>query len=397
MSFTLRSFRNPIFYKTSTLLSRFECRNVIKVQSKTFKKKALNEKPSSKWKIFGIASIVGIGFGAVYSYKNMKTHRLALLNSNVGKTSLILKEIPDFTVSRKVVYPNDASGLELILFQYPTCPFCCKVRAFLDFHGLSYNVIEVNPVLRQQLKWTDYKKVPILLIKVADGYLQLNDSSMIISALTSYFHDQEISLQEVAKFYPSISFYDDNGAVKNEILNRYFLMYQGVFPKDSTKESISEERKWRKWADDVLVHTLSPNVYRNKDEALQAFQWFSEVGHWKELFPAWEHFIVVYVGAFAMWVISKRLKKKYNLKDDVRQSLYDECSVWLRELNRKGTEFHGGSKPNLADLAVYGVLSSIEGCIAFSDLLQNTKLKHWYFNMKHLINNQAGSASVAIC
>lgn len=38
-----------------------------------------------------------------------------------------------------------------------------------------------------------------------------------------------------------------------------------------------DERKWRKWADEVLVHTLSPNVYRTKDEALQAFQWFSEV------------------------------------------------------------------------------------------------------------------------
>ena len=40
-----------------------------------------------------------------------------------------------------------------------------------------------------------------------------------------------------------------------------------------------EERKWRKWADDVLVHVLSPNVYRTREEALQAFNWFSEVRH----------------------------------------------------------------------------------------------------------------------
>jgi microsomal prostaglandin-E synthase 2 len=39
----------------------------------------------------------------------------------------------------------------------------------------------------------------------------------------------------------------------------------------------SAERQWRKWADEVLVHTLSPNVYRTKEEALQAFNWFSEV------------------------------------------------------------------------------------------------------------------------
>lgn len=39
----------------------------------------------------------------------------------------------------------------------------------------------------------------------------------------------------------------------------------------------SEERKWRKWADEVFVHTLSPNVYRTIDESYRTFNWFSEV------------------------------------------------------------------------------------------------------------------------
>lgn len=66
--------------------------------------------------------------------------------------------------------PTDNTGLKLTLFQYTTCPFCCKVRAFLDYYGFSYNVIEVNPVLRQQIKWTEYRKVPIILAHVEDGY-----------------------------------------------------------------------------------------------------------------------------------------------------------------------------------------------------------------------------------
>jgi microsomal prostaglandin-E synthase 2 len=37
------------------------------------------------------------------------------------------------------------------------------VRAFLDYYGIPYDVIEVNPVLRQQIKFSKYKKVPILL------------------------------------------------------------------------------------------------------------------------------------------------------------------------------------------------------------------------------------------
>lgn len=120
---------------------------------------------------------------------------------------------------------------------------------------------------------------------------------------------------------------------------------------------------------------------------------------------------MMYVGASAMWLIGKRLKRKYNLlflqiyilllistyyrynlKEDVRQSLYDECNTWMRAINRKGTDFMGGDEPNLADLAVYGVLNSIEGCYTFRDMLNNTKIKKWYLSMKNTVNNHRGSA-----
>ena len=93
----------------------------------------------------------------------------------------------------------------------------------------------------------------------------------------------------------------------------------------------------------ILSHSCSPT------EALQAFNWFSKAGNWNEHFSAWERwvayatirsfsylsqyteswfslrfffskslpshrYLVVYVGAMAMWVIGKRLKKRYNLK-----------------------------------------------------------------------------------
>lgn len=60
---------------------------------------------------------------------------------------------------------TDSTGLKLTLYQYQNCPFCCKVRAYLDHHGFSYNVIEVNSVRRSQIKWSQYKKVPILVIE----------------------------------------------------------------------------------------------------------------------------------------------------------------------------------------------------------------------------------------
>lgn len=53
----------------------------------------------------------------------------------------------------------------------------------------------------------------------------------------------------------------------------------------------------------------------------------------------------------------------------------------------------GGDSPNLADLAVYGVLSSIEGCDAFKDLLNKTKIGAWYFAMKENVQEHRGSPS----
>lgn len=58
---------------------------------------------------------------------------------------------------------SDSSGLHLTLYQYQSCPFCCKVRAFLDFNGLSYDVVEVNSLRRKEISFSHYKKVPILV------------------------------------------------------------------------------------------------------------------------------------------------------------------------------------------------------------------------------------------
>lgn len=122
------------------------------------------------------------------------------------------------------------------------------------------------------------------------------------------------------------------------------------------------------------MHLISPNVYRTKDEALDTFAWFSETGEWDVYFPSWERNLMVYVGAAAMWAIAKRLKKRHRLSDDVRSHLYEACDMWTRELDKKKTTFLGGKIPNLADISVFGVLSSMEGCAAFQDCLANTKI-----------------------
>lgn len=46
---------------------------------------------------------------------------------------------------------------------------------------------------------------------------------MIISALATFLKDDR-QLNEVVEFYPFISYLEEGGAVKTEILNKYFIM-----------------------------------------------------------------------------------------------------------------------------------------------------------------------------
>jgi microsomal prostaglandin-E synthase 2 len=226
---------------------------------------------------------------------------------------------------------------EVVLYQYDACPFCNKVKAFLDYHDIAYKVVEVNPMGKKEIKWSEYKKVPILVV---DGEA-LNDSTAIITELTRRIEGENA------------------GVLESE-----------------------EEDKWRRWVDEHLVHLLSPNIYRSPREALQAFDYLTTSGN----FSAMERATGKYFGAAAMYVIGKRLKKRHNIVDE-RASLYDAADEWVKALD--GRQFMGGSKPNLADLAVFGVLRPIRNLDTGRDLMATTKIGDWYARMENAVGAAA--------
>lgn len=155
------------------------------------------------------------------------------------------------------------------------------------------------------------------------------------------------------------------------------------------------EMKWRKWVDDEFVHFLSPNIYRTPKEALAAFHYVSEVGDWENIFPAWQRLCVIYIGAFAMFFVGKLIAQRYGLDADVRVSLYDGCRRWLRAIGTK--PFNGGTEPDLSDLAVYGVLNSIEGCEAFRDAMEAVpKMADWYNRVQMKVKHSEGRPVLAL-
>ena len=230
----------------------------------------------------------------------------------------------------------------MTLYQYAVCPFCNKVRATLDYYNVPYTVVEVNPLLKSEIKWSKtYKKVPIVTL----GGDTLTNSSDIMRGLKAE--------------------YGRPGG-------RASLFGGGAAREAAEKE----EAKWLRWVDDSLVHYLSPNIYRNATEAMQAFDYIVQEGN----FGFWERTAARYSGAVAMYALTHlRLKKKYNIVNE-REELYEKLEEFVDAIGPR-RDFLGGRDPNLADLAVFGVIRAIAGMDTFTDVMANTRLQPWYARM----------------
>lgn len=244
--------------------------------------------------------------------------------------------------------PAGATGrlpATITLWQYEVCPYCCKVKAFLDYHKLPYRVIEVNPLLKGELKWSDYKKVPV--VKMDDEVVV--DSSAIISRLAAEL--------------------DAAGGGKKAKTGRRA-------PAKPTAAALEEEAKWRRWVDDKFVKVVTANIYRNWDESWRTFGYLTSETKW-----GWGTREVARVsGALLMWQIGQRMPTKYGITGDLRQALYDACNEFVDAVG-PGRAFMGGSAPNLADLAVFGVMQAVHRMGAFDDMLQHSRIAPWYTRM----------------
>jgi microsomal prostaglandin-E synthase 2 len=60
----------------------------------------------------------------------------------------------------------------------------------------------------------------------------------------------------------------------NESSKQISVLYQIARPNEERSiEEVENEKKWRIWADKKLVILLPPNIYRNLNEAIEAFDY----------------------------------------------------------------------------------------------------------------------------
>jgi len=241
------------------------------------------------------------------------------------------------------------------LYQYTVCPFCCKTKAVLDYYKVSYRTVEVNPLSKKELKWSEYKKVPVL---VMNGK-QYNDSSVIA---------EEVQARAEA---------EGRGSSPS---------WLGRLMRDAGAEEkqAAEEAKWRKWVDEWFVRVITTNIYRSWGESVQTFDYITE--HALEFGPV-ERASSRYVGAVGMYFIAKKMKKKYSIEGDDRTHLYTAVDNFLGAIGDK--PFMGGSKPQLSDLYVFGVMRAVQGTETFKDVMANTAMQGWFVRMTEAVGQPA--------
>jgi len=234
--------------------------------------------------------------------------------------------------------PSGALPQKITLYMYSVCPFCNKLKAFLDYHQIPYDVVEVNPLTKKELEFSTYKKVPVAVL---DDSTQLNDSGAIID----------------------------------------HLMEQLLAAGRIESQEAADSKQWSEWADTKLVQALTVSIYRTPSESLQAMDYITS--HPEIAYATANK----YIGAAMMYSLTHlKLKKKYSIEHE-RPNVYQVIDEWIAAVGSNKFK-GGGDRPSRPDLEVFGMLRAIQDMDTFSDIQKNTKIGTWFDAMVAAVENK---------
>ena len=214
------------------------------------------------------------------------------------------------------------------LYQYEVCPFCWKARTALALKGAKFDTIEVHPLNKKELAFSDYKKVPVY---VDSSGKQVNDSTPIMRHIDSEF---------------------------------------GGTPLFETEEAArNRENQLLEWSNSY-VRAIPPLIYDTFPNALKAFDYITKTSQFK-----WhERKIIKFSGAGVMVLVAKKSRKEQGIENP-ESHFVSMLKDWVSKLD--GKDFAGGSRPNGADAAVFGITMSLSGLPAAHLVRENVEFSKW--------------------
>jgi microsomal prostaglandin-E synthase 2 len=308
---------------------------------------------SNAWrKMAAVGGVLGI-VTAVGGYQ-VYQRRLA---ENRSITAVDFNQLQDQKALQQafgsVLHKDLSKRPSIQLYRYTTCPFCGMAKAFLDYHGIVHECVEVEPMFKGEIADCKYKKVPQLQFNGPSGP-KLVDSEIIVETLAPFVGAQ----------------------------------------KQLSDEDI---KRWRGWARNQLVRFLVLNINSSLVEAWRGYDYIDNF----DTIPFRNKLFLKLMGAPVMYGVAQfktmpALIASGDMKkgEDVRARLHEEIKSFtstalIDPKTKKQRPFHGGQRPDLADLDVYGVLQSVRGHKVYADLTSSTEIGAWLAAMDELVIKKA--------
>lgn len=221
--------------------------------------------------------------------------------------------------------------MPLVLHQFTTCPFCNRVKVFLDCNQVPFTTVEVDPISKREIAGRPYQKLPQLTI---DPSVLLVDSAEIVDILT-----------------PVVGL-----------------------------RNTPEVREWRRWSGDVLARYIALRMNHSLADAYANYEYI------QGLDVPWSLKLKYLSAGAAMFFLAHKLvmgnlRKTGRKGDDVPAELEEELRRWAAE-GVGGGPFQGGERPSTADTDVYGILQSIKGHRVYRDLRATSAAGPWMGRME---------------
>eukprot|EP00960_Hanusia_phi_P026012 746011-Hanusia_phi.AAC.4 len=154
----------------------------------------------------------------------------------------------------------------------------------------------------------------------------------------------------------------------------------------------AEEDQWCEWAEKVLHPNVEINLFRSPADAKQSMDSIiARMG-----LGGMSSTLLRNVGSLYLYMTAKLTKREIiqkakgeesvslNDKSALRIALNSFLEQWMSAVGNR--EMMGGAEPNLADLAVFGVLRSVEGSETFKEVLEQTRVSSWYHRVAAATN-----------
>ena len=215
------------------------------------------------------------------------------------------------------------------LLMLQTCPFCWKVRSLLEHLNIDFNEDQLNPLRRKKaLAFAgEWKKVPIWRESQEKFVV---DSTPIMLYLDEKYNESKLSNQ------------DDE-----------------------------RQKTWLTWVDEKLAKATIPILYGSIGSALSSTRTVSKL----EKFGFFSRHLYAWTGFPIMWGIIARTRVKKDGRKP-KQLWHDLLDELTSEFN--GKNFFGGDKPDIVDIAAFGIVRSISPFKQFREIKSHEKGMKWY-------------------